>query len=138
MHCFFEIPAASTWMGCTTRLDSIKARQVKLAGLDCFVHVHRDLRAVGVVGGYVIAGLTPCPIRPEKSRTGPRFSKSRDTPQVSPAMEVLGKQRFAITVFFPVSRRLPVAAGILKHVHPRKATHVAGSIAPIPPKYDVL
>ncbi len=44
----------------------------------------------------------------QKSRIGPRVSKSRDAPQVSPAMEVIGKQQVAETRFFPVWRRLPV------------------------------
>ena len=42
----------------------------------------------GLIRGHEIAGLTPPPNKPEKSRTGPRVSESRDTPQVSPAMEV--------------------------------------------------
>jgi len=39
-----SIPAASTQTGCTTRLDSNKARQDNLAGLACLVRVFRDLR----------------------------------------------------------------------------------------------
>jgi len=39
-----SIPAASTQTGCTTRLDSTKARQHQLAGLALLVHVYRDLR----------------------------------------------------------------------------------------------
>ena len=36
--------------------------------------------------GDQIAGLTPGPRRPQKSRTGPRVSKSRDAPRVSPVV----------------------------------------------------
>ena len=43
---------------------------------------------VGVTCHDEIAGLTPPPSKPKKSRTGPRVSKSRETPQVSPAMQV--------------------------------------------------
>ena len=106
-----SIPAASTQSGSTTRLDSNKARQDNLAGLGRLVHVYRDLRDFDHTRGAQIAGLTPCPFRPKKSRTGPRVSKPRDTPQVSPAMEVIGNQQFTETAFFPVLRRLPVGGG---------------------------
>ncbi len=56
----------------------------------------------GVAGHDEIAGLTPPLNNRQKSRTGPRVSKSRDTPQVSPAMEVVGNQQVAKTAFFPV------------------------------------
>ncbi len=44
-----SIPAASTQMGSTTRLDSTKARWPPPAGLVRFVHVYRDLRHLAQV-----------------------------------------------------------------------------------------
>jgi len=89
-----SIPAASTQTGCTTRLERKKARQYQLAGLGRFVHVDRDLRDIDHTRGEQIAGLTLAQFGPknlelaQESRIGPRVSKSRDAPQVSPAMEV--------------------------------------------------
>ena len=62
-----SIPAASTQSGCTTRLDSNKARQDNLAGLGRFVHVYRDLRRV--------ASLPNAKSR-EVSRRGPKSLES--------------------------------------------------------------
>ncbi len=47
-------------------------------------------------------GAHPWPFRPERSRAGPRVSKSRDTPQVSPAMQMLQDNVFAEADIFPV------------------------------------
>ena len=47
------------------------------------------------------------PAKPEKSRTGPRVSKSRDAAPTRHAMQVVGNQRVAETEIFPVWRSRP-------------------------------
>lgn len=100
-----SILLAPTKTGCTTRLDSNKARQWKLAGLGRFLHVYGDLRRFASLP--VTKSLDHLP-----GEIVPKVSKPRDTPQVSPAMEMVGNQQAANTAFFPVWRRLPVASSI--------------------------
>lgn len=56
--------------------------------------------------GYEMAGLTPPPNKPQKSRTGPRVSKSRDTPQVAITRLVGQESRRA---------QIPGDAGVSRH-----------------------
>ncbi len=60
-----SIPAASTHSGCTTRLDSNRARQSPLAGLGRFGPRIAGFATIGVVARGRIAGLTPAVFAPK-------------------------------------------------------------------------